>query len=141
MHSRSFHSRMTLLALAAILLLALLPTFGRLAQAGQGVTTEAWTQLCTLSGMKLVKLPPVAMHAAGHAAAPMPSPDHGGMGMDCDYCPLLSMLTLAVAALVLALVGFAPSTPASPRAVPLRARLHPFGLGSRGPPAFSEIAL
>lgn len=134
MRNRLFQFRMTLLALAAILLLALLPTLGRLAQAGQGAAAGAWTQLCTMSGMKLVKLPPFSI---GQPAAP--APDRGGS--DCDYCPLLSMLTLAVAALVLALLGFAPVTPAPRRIRPPQIRLHPSGLGSRGPPAHSEIAL
>ena len=134
MRNRLFQFRMTLLALAAILLLALLPTLGRLAQAGQGAAAGAWTQLCTMSGMKLVKLPTFSI---GQPAAP--APDHGGS--DCDYCPLLSMLTLAVAALVLSLLGFAPVTPALRRIRPPRIRLHPSGLGSRGPPVFSEIAL
>lgn len=139
MRNRTFQHRMNLLALVAILLLALLPTFGRLAQASQGAVTDAWTQMCTVAGMKLVKLPAWAARALTQPDAPAPRPDHAGM--DCDYCPLLSTLTAAVVALVLALLEFASSV------LPLRGRqrpriaFHPTGLGSRGPPCFSEIAL
>jgi hypothetical protein len=128
---------MNLLALAAILLLALLPTFGRLAQAGQGVAGDAWAQMCTVAGMKLVKLP----FAASQPDAPAPIPGGSDMGADCGYCPLLGTLTAAVFALVLALLAFAPLALPSRRSDPPRARPCPSGLGSRGPPGISAIAL
>lgn len=136
MRGRAFQFRMRLLALAAILLLALTPTFGRLAQAGAAQAGDAWAQLCTLTGMKLVKLP---LAALDHPDA-LDSGQHDG-GMDCDYCPLLAMLVLAVAALVLALLGFPRCKPGAMHAPRLRQRFHPSGLGSRGPPPSSEIAL
>lgn len=135
MRNRLFQSRMTLLALAAMLLLALLPTFGRLAQAWQGAAADAWTQLCTVSGMKLVKLPV----SFGHPD--VPAPDHGGAGADCDYCPLLGNLVATVAALLLVALGFAPPAPSPRRTAAPRRFPHPTGLGSRGPPASSEIAI
>jgi hypothetical protein len=136
MRNRRFHSRMTLLALAAILLLALLPTFGRLAQAGQGIAGAAWTQMCTVAGMKLVKLP----FAADTPDTPAPMPAGDDMGADCAYCPLLGTLTAVVVALVLALLAFAPVALPVRRGAPARARLHPSGLGSRGPPSNFAIA-
>lgn len=139
MRNRLFQTRMQLLALAAILLLALLPTFGRLAQAGQGVAATAWTQMCTVAGMKQVRLPAWADSAAGQPQPQDPAPGHAGM--DCDYCPLLAALTAAVVALVLALLGFAPPPLPLRRALPRRDTFHPTGLGSRGPPTSFEIAL
>ena len=124
---------MNLLALAAILLLALLPTFGRLAQAGQGEAGSVWTQICTMAGLKVVKLP----FAPAQPDAPMP--DGSKMGADCAYCPLLGTLTAAIVALVLGLLAFAPAVLSLRRGAPVRAWLHPSGLGSRGPPSFSEI--
>ncbi|QIL20741.1 DUF2946 family protein [Thermomonas sp. HDW16] len=135
MRNRSFQSRMNLLALAAILLLALLPTFGRLAQAGQGDADGAWTQMCTMAGLKVVKLP----FAPTQPDAPVP--DDGKMGADCAYCPLLGTLTAAIVALVLGLLAFAPVALPLQHGAPVRAWLHPSGLGSRGPPSNSVIAL
>src|SRR5690606_33160223 len=135
MRNRLFQSRMTLLALAAMLLLALLPTLGRLAQAGQGAAADAWTQLCTVSGMTLVKLPV----SFGHPDAP--APDHGGSAADCDYCPLLGNLVGRVAALLLVALGFAPAAAVPLRTASPRRAPYPTGLGSRGPPASSEIAI
>ncbi len=128
-----------MLALAAILLLALLPTFGRLAQAGHGIAGDAWTQMCTVAGMKLVKLP-LAADTPNAADAPAPLPAAGDMGADCAYCPLLGTLTAAVVALVLALLAFAPVALPVRRGAPARARQHPSGLGSRGPPSNFAIA-
>lgn len=127
---------MNLLALAAMLLLALLPTFGRLLQAGQGIAGDAWTQMCTAAGMKLVKSP----FAIGQPDAPSPIPDGSGMGADCAYCPLLGTLTAAVVALVLAVLAFAPVALPSRRGDSPRTRFYPAGLGSRGPPSLSAIA-
>lgn len=127
---------MNLLALAAMLLLALLPTFGRLAQAGQGAAGDAWTQMCTVAGMKLVKLP----FAASQPDAPASMPGGSDMGADCAYCTLLGALGAAVVALVLALLAFAPVGLSAWPGNPPRARRCPSGLGSRGPPAISVLA-
>ena len=102
MRGRAFRSRMNLLALVAISLLALLPTFGRLAQIRQGATADAWTQMCTVAGLKLVKLP---AGTTGQSDPPSSAIDRACM--DCSYCPLLSTLTAAVVALVLSLLSFA----------------------------------
>ena len=126
---------MNLLALAAMLLLALLPTLGRLAQAGQGDAGSAWTQMCTMAGLKVIKLP----FAPAQPDAPMPDGDK--MGADCAYCPLLGTLTAAIVALVLGFLAFAPAALPMQRGAPVRAWLHPSGLGSRGPPSNSVIAL
>lgn len=133
----AFQRGMNLLALAAILLLALLPTFGRLTQAAQGAASDTWTQVCTVAGMKLVKL----SLAASQSEAPAPAPKGDGMGADCPYCPLLGTFIAAVVSVVLALLAFAPVVVSLRRGYRPRAWLHLSGLGSRGPPVVSEIAL
>ena len=60
-----------MLALLAAMLLALLPTLGRLAQASTApqptsITQQALTALCTMEGMKQVALPVLAV-ASTHA--------------------------------------------------------------------------
>jgi hypothetical protein len=120
------------LALVAILLLALVPTVGRIAQAhatGHGAVAS-WTELCTVQGLRKVLLPGPPFEAP----APMPN---GHAGADCEYCPLLA----AAVAPVVATVAVPP--PALPPALctssipATRTGPHPCGLGSRGPPAIS----
>lgn len=140
---------MSLLALVAMLLLALVPTAGRLAGGLAPATgtfaTDAWAQMCTMSGLKLVK---IVADAAGDASgpvsprpgrAPKPAGSGGGDGMqgpDCAYCPVLGAM---VAMLAWVLLAFPQATA---RLLPLRlhgpARIfrYPSGLGSRGPPIF-----
>lgn len=112
------------LALVAILLLAMVPTLGRIAQAraAGADAAPAWAAMCTMQGLRQVPLPsPPAPQASG----------------DCAYCPLL-------AATLVATVG-APSVPSAalPRALctsiasDRKAELHACGLGSRGPPSAS----
>ena len=126
---------MRLPALVAVLLLALLPTFGRIAQPSphlQGSVIE----LCTAQGLK-------AMHVAAAALtgdhASMPGHPMDPTGDDCGYCPLLAGLVLAFAVML----GLLASRPiASPLATPRTFRPtwhHPSGLGSRGPPAQAWI--
>lgn len=137
-----------MLALLAALLLALVPTLGRLAQASTAsraapVAQQALAALCTMEGMKQVALPVLAAastHAHLRHDVPAPMPHHpNDAGQDCDYCPLLaSLVVLAVIAL-----GLWPR-PASACSVAARpairvARRHPSGLGSRGPPLRSRI--
>ena len=120
----AFQHWMSRLGLAASLLLVLVPTLGRVAQA----TTAHMAQQ-------------QAVHAhhgdadrthwqSGGADSPRPA-----LGdPDCDYCPLLSSLTpsmdIAFNAMPLPAMG---RPAAAPRALDLRWR-HPWGLGSRGPP-------
>ncbi|MFC7300431.1 DUF2946 family protein [Cognatiluteimonas weifangensis] len=124
-HARAFRRTMHCLALVAALLLALLPTMGRMAEL-RPQADGVWAQICTLAGLQQVQLP---------ALDPEPSPPSGDRGMDCAYCPLLS----ALAPLLLwALLLLWPQPAATPipalRAPPRGGRGHPSGLGSRGPP-------
>lgn len=122
------------LAFVAVLLLALLPTVGRIAQArdaGHG-PAPTWAELCTVQGLRMVLLP-----APPHQSpAPAPTPDPHA-GADCEYCPLLAV---AVAPVVGALSVPPPALPpvlcTSPASV-ARTQPHPCGLGSRGPPLVS----
>lgn len=145
MRLRVLHRGWLPLALLAALLLALVPTLGRLAQAASAaraipVTQPAIVALCTIQGMKQVALPVLAAaathaHLRHDAPAPMPHHPQGDAGQDCDYCPLLASLT-ALAAIALGLWPRpASALSMAPRAAIRVARRHPSGLGSRGPPA------
>lgn len=131
MRSPAFHTRMGLLALAAMLLLALVPTMGRLAASERDSGEGLWVQMCTMAGLELVNLAPPG------AATPTPEPGgdggHPSQG-ECPYCPLLG--TLAALLLSLALVFPPLANERRPFANFLlpRPRRHPCGLGSRGPP-------
>ncbi len=118
---------MARLALCAMLLLACLPTLGRLAgtSSGDGSAGSVWAALCTMTGLKYVEVP---------ASDPSPQPHKPIHGEDCAYCPLLA--ALAVFAMWLAMAW--PQRRANSRVAelpaPLFDRCHPCGLGSRGPP-------
>ena len=133
MRLRGSHRWWLALALAAAMLLSLLPTVGRLAQAAapthephDGIAAVA---LCTVQGLRRIALPPALAQKPPRPEAPAPHP-----AQDCDYCPLLAGLV------ALAIVALALWPPALP--VPLErfrdahriAAHHPSGLGSRGPP-------
>jgi hypothetical protein len=127
---------MTRLALVAVLLLATLPTFGRLLATDTHTATSAWAALCTASGLQHVELAGIApsVVAASHdAGTGLPAPG-GHSDRDCAYCPLLAGLALVVACMALALThgpGFGLCTW---HHVLARKPPHPCGLGSRGPP-------
>lgn len=108
-----------------MLLLACLPTLGRLASSSDdGAAGSVLAALCTMTGLKYVEVP---------LGDPAPQP-RKAMGEDCAYCPLLT--AVAVFALWLALAW--PSPVAAPRAertsASHRKNPYPCGLGSRGPP-------
>ena len=134
MRSPTFHRRMGLLALSAMLLLLLMPTVGRLLAVVNGAADGGvWTQMCTMAGLKLVKIAPGDSNLIDPIT---PKPGGGDLPMqDCAYCPVLN----AMAALVLWVV-FALAAPSASRRWTLHrpalpwARWHPCGLGSRGPP-------
>lgn len=117
---------MARLALVAMLLLACLPTLGRLASpSADGDGSSVWAALCTMTGLKYVEVP---------NADPAPQPHKPLHGEDCAYCPLLT--AVAVFALCLALAWRTPvvATRGWRAEGPHRKNLHPCGLGSRGPP-------
>lgn len=118
---------MARLALVAMLLLALVPTFGRLAAGTSSPPEAGWAALCTMTGLKYVAL------GAEEGAPAQPKPV-GGIDEHCAYCPLLT--AMAVFALWLALAWPRLHCEQRPawRSAPLRSRFHPCGLGSRGPP-------
>src|SRR5690606_4974871 len=122
------------LAFVAVLLLALLPTVGRIAQArGAGHhAAPVWAELCTVQGLRTVLLP-----ASPHQSpAPTPVPDPPA-GADREYCPLLAgALAPVVAALSVPPPALPPALCTS--SIPAtRTGPHPCGLGSRGPPTIS----
>ncbi|MBF6023530.1 DUF2946 family protein [Lysobacter niastensis] len=128
MRSPAFHLRMSLLALAAMLLLLAVPTAGRVL-ASSSDDGGTWAQICTMAGLKLVKIAPGDSNPL--------QPEQPGNGMpdgDCAYCPILGAMA---ALLVWVAFVLLPSTgsPLRPRREPLpRTTRHPCGLGSRGPP-------
>lgn len=123
---------MSLLALAAALLLLLVPTVGRLL-AGDGARGGLWAQMCTAAGLTWVQLAP--------APAPQPDPhaahdDGMASGEECAYCPLLATMLVVVVSIWLARVR-TPAPRRGLRRLSLPTPGYPCGLGSRGPPAFS----
>jgi len=130
MRNPAFHRWMTLLALAAMLLLLSLPTVGRALSGASADSQGAWAQICTMAGLKLVKLAP------GGDTNPLgpPAPKPMMPGEECAYCPVLAGLAMLLVWTLLAPLQ-SPRHQAPPtRKAPLRDFLHPSGLGSRGPP-------
>jgi hypothetical protein len=137
MRNPSFQAAMARIALLAALLLAAVPTLGRLAPQVAHAAHAGLAALCTADGLRYVDvnaLPAVAHeHDAGHpGTAPDKPHEHGAP--DCAYCPLLLSLLVAGCWLLwlraVSACGVLPPWPASSS----RAFTHPCGLGSRGPP-------
>lgn len=125
---------MARLALAAMLLLAVLPTAGRLAQpAAQGMRAGL-EAMCTSAGLRLAD-PAALLHAAHRGDGAPDAPVHPHQDADCAYCPLLASLAVALFLAIALRDAPARAAPAAPRASPPRSRSHPCGLGSRGPPS------
>jgi len=131
-----FRSRRRLpaaLALVATLLLALVPTLGRVA--GDGVPTRIAFS-ASASAEPASAGPGHAIAPGGaHGTDPSPAPhrDHGG---DCAYCPLLGSLLAPALATVPAPLPHGEHACPTGEAPAARDR-HPCGLGSRGPPALA----
>jgi hypothetical protein len=135
--SRRFNRQMARLAFVAVLLLSLVPTLGRLAQAGTaGSAAPSWAAMCTARGLESVLLLPGAHAATTHGTGEAPAMPHGGG--DCDYCPLLAA-AIPVAVAPLSVPPAVAPSPAlcTPRPSIAHAEPHPCGLGSRGPPSVS----
>jgi len=119
------------MALLAILLLALVPTAGRIAQAQASghQAVSSWAELCTAQGLRKVLLP-----APHETPVPSPAPHAGA---DCEYCPLLAAVVApAVATVAVPPQALPPALCTSPDST-VRSGPHPCGLGSRGPPKVS----
>jgi len=119
-----FRKAMARLALLAVLLLASLPTTGRLlafARADAGLVG-----LCTSSGLKWVQV-------GGHAGTPAAGHDE-----DCAYCPLLSTLDAPVVATLRLLSSVPGTTFAFELPSPRTNRAPLSGLGARGPPRIPD---
>ncbi|HKN77711.1 MAG TPA: DUF2946 family protein [Lysobacter sp.] len=133
MHKRRLHALMQRLALAATLALLLVPTLGRLAQAGEGTAAhDAWGAMCTAAGLQLAD----HAHDTPHEpTAPRPAVPHHAD--DCAYCPLAQALVAPSTAVYAGAAPLPDVAPApTPTARPASFR-HPNGLGSRGPPLVS----
>lgn len=136
MRNAAFQRRMTLLALAAMLLLALLPTTGRLLAARSHAFDGAWAQMCTMSGLKLVKIAP-----DGPSNPVVPRHDGDAGTADCAYCPLANAIVALVLWAALVLPMPALRSWSWQRTLPSIVRRHPCGLGSRGPPGRFRISV
>ncbi|PJJ98304.1 hypothetical protein CO615_09880 [Lysobacteraceae bacterium NML75-0749] len=113
------------LALLAALLLAMLPTLGRLAQAASSTASEP-IAVCTVNGVQLIT-------AASQPPDGSLLPDQPALH-DCAYCPLLAGL-LILAVLILRLLQRPPVIRPSIPAPPVANHYRLAGLGPRGPPA------
>ena len=150
------------LAFVAALLLAVVPTLGRLAKSAPA---GEWMEMCTTLGAARVWVPmqdgqPVLRAAddvhAGHAVhaafsgASAPTHDqhqergdaggHGAHGEDCPYCPLLGSLLLFALCWALLPAPHRRWAGVARDVAPARFR-HPIGLGSRGPPGLLTFAV
>lgn len=131
LRSRRFQHWMSRLALAAVLLLALLPTIGRWVEVSGQRLPPALIAMCTSAGLSLFtadSLPPgETSPAAGMPAGTMTADD-------CPYCPLLAKIAPLVLA-ILALFALPPIWRPSGREARGRRPAHVHGmLGARGPP-------
>ncbi|WP_430523633.1 DUF2946 family protein [Xanthomonas bromi] len=98
---------------------------------GSGSTPATWSQMCTATGLKLVKFGAASSVPDGQLPA---TPVIGHADGDCPYCPLAA----GMMGLLLCLLLCLPATPQRAmrtwRRNLARTFLHPTGLGSRGPP-------
>jgi hypothetical protein len=128
LRSTRFQHWMARLALAAILLLSVMPSVSRWLESATPRLPDAVLAMCTVDGLAMK---PVSLLAeTGKAPAPSGTMPDGY----CGYCPLLASLTPLLLAVVILLPPLrrvllpAWGQPAL-RAVPLLR-----GLGARGPP-------
>lgn len=132
LRSPRFLAGMVRLALAAILLMAVMPTVSRWLASSMPTEAAPTHDMAGMAGMMVES----HHHHAGNVPAPAPAPSpHEGMQHDvCAYCPLLASLAPI---LLLALVLLPPSRQLrlpllrdfAPHTTPLL-----LGLGARGPP-------
>ncbi len=134
MHSMrhfALHRSMTSLAILAMALLFAMPIASRLIASGSGSTHATWAQLCTATGLKLVKIG--AESSVPDSKLPAaPAMDHAEG--DCPYCPLVAGMMVLLLCLLLSLLATPQRGLRTWRRDIARTFLHPNGLGSRGPP-------
>nr|WP_280515004.1 DUF2946 family protein [Xanthomonas sp. A1809] len=122
---------MSSLAILAMALLLAMPIASRVMASSSGGTHATWSQLCTASGLKLVKT--VDTSSVPDSELPTaPSIDH--MDGDCPYCPLAAGMMALLFGLLLSLCFTPQRGIRNWRRDIARLFLHPNGLGSRGPP-------
>ncbi len=126
---RTFRNPFAWLSLTAVLLLALLPSIGRLAAAHDDGPRMILMEMCKKGGNTLVSV--VDPSSLLDDTTPAPSL-HLDM-QDCGYCPLLATALLALLWCMFARLTRAPRHACDVRSFRLVER-HPCGLGSRGPP-------
>ena len=120
------HRAMAALALLAMLLLTVVPTLSRLQAPAMTGAENAALLMPMHAGMGSMAMPERA-----HPGVPaLPE----GMNPDCQYCPLLTAMTIVVVVLVSAFLRLAPAIVPARRDAPRRSFEYPRGLGSRGPP-------
>jgi hypothetical protein len=110
-------------ALVAMLLLAFAPSVSRWLVSNN--TNSAWTEICTVSGMKLVQISDF-----NQAALPEPMP----MGQDCAYCPLATSIAAMFILIAIIFPRISERFISHSQHAIDRVFLYPSGLGSRGPP-------
>ena len=129
------HRWLSALALAASLLLSLLPAAGRLQQAfAQEVQSDTALAMCTARGLEYVPASRADVLPAD-PRSPQGDPAPAGHGDDCAYCPLLASLDLpAPPAMADAASASSSDDLRSPSDRGVSAA-HRIGLGPRGPPS------
>lgn len=115
-------------ALLAVLLLATLPTLGRMRAPEAAERHAGNVALCTVQGLKSVRLD-LAQSTDTTPVAPDQHPHD-----DCNYCPLLAALVHLPVAPGLHLLPPATGTQPVAASNTFIARGHGTGLGARGPP-------
>lgn len=128
LRSRRFQIWMARLALAAILLVSVMPTVSRWLESAASRLPDTVLAMCTVDGLAIK--PASLLDGAGKAPAPAGAmPD-----AYCGYCPLLASLAPVLLALAILLPPLRrtllPAWVTSALPVPPLLR----GLGARGPP-------
>ncbi len=127
---RQFQHAFAWLSLTAVLLLALLPSIGRISNAQDATPRMLLVEMCTMGSNKLVSIVDPASLLDDQ---PRPAPSVHVDMQDCGYCPLLATALLAVLWFAIARLLHIPHHERVVHAFRLIER-HPCGLGSRGPP-------
>jgi hypothetical protein len=126
--TRRQHRLFGRLALVAMLLLASVPTLGRLAASAAPVHVHDGQAMAAMPGMA---------HADAAAHVPPAHPAHPAHqhDEDCAYCALLGATVPALVSALALPPSLPPEIAPSPWRAPSRRALPPGALGSRGPPA------